>query len=103
MNFRVGQKVVCIARQGWYREDNGQRTPGGPIQNDICTVTGIDTTQPVPALCLEEYGRDNIWDARYFRPAVEPDISVFTAMLAKKQHENQKAARIPRRRVKEDA
>jgi hypothetical protein len=104
MNFCVGQRVVCIARNGWYREDNGEPTPGGPTQNDICTVIGVDTEEVVPALCLEEYGgRENLWDARYFRPAVEPDISVFTAMLTKGPYTNRKLARIPRKRVKEDA
>lgn len=87
MNFRVGQKVVCV-------DDEPPRfpkdTPDHLVLNAIYTVIGIDpengtgvylkeTRHLVPRGSRSPRG----WAPRRFRPVVErkTDISIFTKML----------------------
>ena len=42
MRFKIGQEIVCINDQGWI-DANGIRVCG-PFINEICTVTGYETS-----------------------------------------------------------
>ncbi len=95
MNFRVGQKVVCITNE-WTVEPGLEDCC--PRRGTIYTVTGkTKTPGGRPALCLAELPSGVGALAINFRPAVEPDISVFTAMLKKTRKENLRSAKIPAR------
>jgi hypothetical protein len=97
MNFRVGQKVVCIEDRWVTRSP----TPFPmPSKGSVSTVTEI--LQRVGysygvQLRLAEFGT-GVFVADHFRHAI--DISVFTAILTKTRKENLRLARRP---VKEDA
>lgn len=89
MNFRVGQKVVCIS-DDWFC----QHPIVFPIKGRIYTVRGKNlephnAVSPVGLYLVEivntVFGaRENAFDAEGFRPLVEKktDISIFTHMLS---------------------
>lgn len=107
MNFRVGQKVVAI------KEISSSETHIAIAKGALLTVRGV-VTSPLAhdrggvGLLLEETrngihpdcGLEYAYRIKNFRPAVEPDISVFTAALTKTRKENLRLAKRP---VKEDA
>lgn len=85
-NFRVGQKVVCIAKGGWFENDRDEpNDPRHPQYGGVFTITAVNRyPKPFGAyLSLLEIGGANEFASTGFRPAVErkTDISIFTRML----------------------
>jgi hypothetical protein len=82
MMFRIGQKVVCI-------DDSIEHDEPGPhtVKGRIYTISSMPLWENEPTLLFEELPPhwDPNWSTGYnpecFRPIVETDISVFTAML----------------------
>lgn len=93
MDFQVGQKVVCIFREGWtgINESEGEhfsiRIPG-PRYGEVCIITDIELVEKSQwnnchvYLGLHKYPR-NRYNASLFRPIVEKetDISIFEEIL----------------------
>jgi hypothetical protein len=90
MNFRVGQKVVCVddaSRSFRIIDPNFQRASLGCIYT--VSASQVDPWSGVAALMLAELpthsasGIETWHQAKRFRPLVErkTDISVFTKML----------------------
>lgn len=83
MNFRVGQKVVCVDAS----EKNGRWFADAPIEGRVYTIVGFAETKRGTGLLLQEIANDEEFCGSYspnrFRPIVErkTDISIFTAML----------------------
>ena len=98
MNFRVGQKVVCVD-DDWYGPDDLplamlDYVKSVPIKGAVYRVRSINVEGPAPAppyIRLSEIvnprppaPKDEVeWRANCFRPVVESeaDISIFTKML----------------------
>jgi hypothetical protein len=97
MTFRVGMKVVCIS-DNWQNVNGGTHFGPIPRKGDVSTVTGKGNWHGAEIISLD--GFNSMWAAVDFRPAVEPSIEIFTAMLKKTRKEN---VRLARRPVKEDA
>lgn len=92
MNFRIGQKVVCIDA----KHLPGMRPDIPIVAGEIYTIRWIGILRGVPMVRVEEHFRPNSWPepdipmlAERFRPVVEKktDISIFTEMLKPKQRE----------------
>lgn len=62
MNFKPGQRVVCIESVSWF-------VGVGPKKDEVVTVLepGVDTFAG-PMLSFVEYGEDNVYQPKYFRP-----------------------------------
>lgn len=89
MNYRVGQKVVCITNEGWPGESS---IPGDPKKGSVGTITNMYITYyGCPVLELAEWPQPGGfindkwykpgWLAEDWRPIVKTDISIFTAIL----------------------
>jgi len=90
MNFKVGQKVVCIMDEPWHYFDTDESS-FGPKYNEIVTIIGFH--QDNGGLFLEGYeDGEYSYDEELFRPLIETDISIFHAILAN-----------PHKKVMEDA
>ena len=76
MNWKIGQKVVCVARGGWLDIDNGAAPVGpAPLSNEIYTYDGIDPTS-TEHIYLKEFtwidrGERCSWERNCFRPIVD--------------------------------
>lgn len=79
MNFRIGQKVICI--DGEWRCPIDASITHGPKKREVCVITGFTEWNSEPFLLLEGYPADHGYQAKAFRPIAETDISIFTAML----------------------
>jgi hypothetical protein len=83
MNFRVGQKVVCVDDcNGRPGTDLGLGYDNGLRNGSVYTVTKLWTNGGDAYCALAEIEKDG-WHAGRFRPAVErkTGISVFTKIL----------------------
>jgi hypothetical protein len=100
MNFRVGQKVVLV--EGFTQPRPGEALPevGGiytvrdrVFYDDILTLRLDEIRNPEmdygPGYGIVECS----FHAENFRPAVQPSIDVFNAMLTKTPEQNLSAAR----------
>lgn len=79
INFHVGMKVVCIDEH-WTDTDfvpNG--THQDPVKGGVYTVVLKQWVAGSLYLRLSEC--PNLYESVAFRPAVEPDISIFLRML----------------------
>jgi hypothetical protein len=110
MNFRVGQKVVAIT-DGVLVYDYGEASLESLYKGVVYTIRSIaDPKHSSAGICglrfvgitnpIAPNGMERAYQADEFRPAVEPDISCFTAILKKTRKENLRLAKRP---VKEDA
>jgi hypothetical protein len=97
MNFRVGQKVVAIT-DVWTVISGGEGSP--PTKGGVYTVTSVEPWGNYNGIRVAEKPQPNLYDVKGFRPAVEPSIEIFTAMLKKTRKEN---VRLAKRPVKESA
>jgi hypothetical protein len=97
MNFRVGMRVICIFDE--WKVLCGVSC-GAPAKGKVYTVTSIEPWNNFMGLRLEELPEVGLYDVNGFRPAVEPSIEIFTAMLKKTRKEN---VRLARRPVRENA
>jgi hypothetical protein len=90
MNFRVGQRVVCVDDANFTHKDNGATIHKGQVY----VVRGLAREENGPGLYLEGVfqrarrggpfdGEELAWKANRFRPVVErkTDISTFTQIL----------------------
>lgn len=82
-NFHVGQKVVCI-NDSWITV-RGPEGGHDPVKGSVYTIEKI-IFDDCCYLILEEFFQDDEFHSEGFRPLVEKktDISIFTAMLTKK-------------------
>lgn len=87
MNFRVGQKVVCVDASSHF---SGVWGGDVPVEGAVYTVKAVGPSRRtysfgIPCLWLREITNDGDgeYQASRFRPAVErkTDISIFTKML----------------------
>ena len=79
MTFRMGQGIVCVDARG-----------GAPClrQDQVFTCLGIDPEGFVRVECCpRRVEQDHAWFAYRFRPLGrrQADISIFTAMLTKRE------------------
>jgi hypothetical protein len=92
MTFRVGQKVVCVD-DDFFRPYLAEPL-NLPIKGQVYTIRGsisderwtwywlVEIVNPPSSLDLLEFGKvEPAFKPSHFRPAVETDISIFTAML----------------------
>lgn len=83
MNFRVGQKVVCIKREAWVEWPANKITPceRAPSYGAVCRIKAIQREGGLIWLVLADY--PDSWNSKFFRPAVDKPagISVFTKIL----------------------
>lgn len=79
MAFRVGMKVECIRARPWVCTCCGLRGDG-PQHREVMEVAGIDGD-----FLIFSQWPDGSFHKIEFRPIVEPDISIFTAMLTPKK------------------
>lgn len=64
MNYKIGQKLICIGNIIWVLDDGSQEIPG-PGLHDIVTVSGNDKF----GVLLEEYPMVNEgYEIKWFRP-----------------------------------
>ena len=77
MNFKVGQRVVCISAQQWV-------VGNGPKKDEVVTISeiGVGSFTGRDILCFEEYGNENGYMPEYFRPIIgESAISELTKFV----------------------
>lgn len=80
--FRVGQKVVCVDAQPQYSYEPSPLTEGA-----IYTVAFSDDIMGVLLAELNPPADYISFNPIRFRPVVETDISIFTAMLSPNKRE----------------
>jgi hypothetical protein len=103
MNFQVGQRVVAITK-GTLRYDYGEWSLEPLHKGVVYTIRSLENPR---------YSRNGIVGLRFvgitnktapcglelayqgneFRPAIEPSIEIFTAMLSKTPKENRRLAK----------
>ena len=65
-SFKVGQKVVCVKRGDWIKND-AEINHTAPRYGEICTVSGVDTEYGETWLYLEGYGMNDVFLSTNFR------------------------------------
>jgi hypothetical protein len=109
VTFYVGQKVVAITN-GILHYDYGERSLESLHKGAVYTIRSLEhprhsrdgvvglrfvgITNPI-----DPCGLEMAYQGDEFRPAVEPSIEIFTAMLSKTPKENRRLAERPTVRV----
>lgn len=70
--FSVGQKLVCILKEGWYNPDNGRFTRG-PKFNEIVTFVSSTISHGFVCYYFEEYNGDCYY-SEVFVPIIDDSI-----------------------------
>lgn len=84
MTFHIGQKVTLIKNSKKWMSIGGPVPIDVPRLGQILVIKDMDVWAGRQYLEFPEWP-NAMWDAHYFRPVVETDISIFTAMLAPKR------------------
>lgn len=82
--FRVGMKVVCVRGRVRFNRCDVQPAIGEiyTVRSVFVTVEGVESIRVNEIIApLHSSGKEYGFDASRFRPVVDTDISIFTAML----------------------
>ena len=90
MNFKIGQKVVCINAEAANNIHPSCKNPpiGLVIQNEIYTILFIDYDFEIPCLVFEEIGGHTYFEHHDFRPLDYSFVDKLLESLKQEKHES---------------